>query len=334
LKKVVLRHADKQIIKNKNIFHFDGNVEMQHDTINIKSDYAIYYKTLGIITLTGNVRIKTTNSIVKSHYGTFFERESKAIFRKNAYFENNESKTNSDTLIHYYKINRSELYGNAVVLTKSDSSITKGKRIFNLADSIVNVLGNAIYEKKQDNIKILADTIDFYKKEMISIAKSNVKVHQIDVRTSSQLAKYITKDSILKLYTDPVVYFKNNEIRGDSIFARYNSKRLEKIDVLGSGITLNVVDSLTKQINRIEGREIYMYFDDQSELERIRSISNAISLYYLQDNNQNENGINSVSGDSLHINFKDNALFDIKAYGGVKGTYYPVGYKGAIKNEY
>ena len=86
-----------------------------------------------------------------------------------------------------------------------------------------------------------------------------------------------------------------------------------------------------KQINRIEGREIYMYFNDQSNLEFIRSISNAISLYYLKDENDFDNGINSVSGDSLHINFKDSDLKDIKAFGGVKGTYYPVGYKGAIK---
>ena len=76
--------------------------------------------------------------------------------------------------------------------------------------------------------------------------KENVNVFQAQVKTESNLAKFLTKDSLLKLYQNPVVYFKNNEIKGDSIIARYNSSRLEQIDVLGSGITLNVVDSAKK----------------------------------------------------------------------------------------
>ena len=56
----------------------------------------------------------------------------------------------------------------AYVFSKIDSSETKGNRIYNIGDSLINVIGNAFYEKKQDSIRIVADTIDYYKKNVYS----------------------------------------------------------------------------------------------------------------------------------------------------------------------
>ena len=75
---------------------------------------------------------------------------------------------------------------------------------------------------------------------------------------------------------------------------------------------------------------IYVYDGDLHEMQSIR---NAISIYYLKDQGK-DNGINSVSSDSLFIYFADNKPKNIIAKGGVEGTFYPPDYKGIIKNDY
>ncbi len=74
-----------------------------------------------------------------------------------------------------------------------------------------------------------------------------------------------------------------------------------------------------------------MFISDR-KLEKIYAISNARSLYYLKEKEE-DRGINVASADTIKAFLKDNELDSIAVIGGAQGVFYPHDYQGIIVEE-
>lgn len=324
--------AELQQILGKSKTSLTGKVHLRRDTVNVYGYKATLYSNDQAY-LSGNVRLESgTKSSITSRSAHLDGTNSIGRFYRNVEVLTADFKANSDTLFHYDGLNESRFFGRVVAVSYADSSITKGDRMVVENRELFKVFGNAKYELLQESLFVQSDTLYHSAASNRATARGKVKIEQNGMQAFAGLSHFYRQDSIMKLYKKPVVYFENNMIQGDSIFAYFGADGIKEIHVHGHAFTINVVDSATQKLNRILGKNIYIYLKN-SKINRIRSIQNAISIYYFREDDLDK-GVNSVSSDSLIVDFVNGQVEQTQIFGGVEGVFYPPEFRGIIKDDY
>lgn len=327
-----LMRAGIQDILQQNVIHLQQNVWLRRDTLDIYTDDAIIRKQQQAI-LSGNVRVINGAQItITSQRADLNGNTRTAWFYDSVRTVSGNTRTWSDSLRYQRRVNRSDLFGTVRIRRATDKSLTTGRRAVNFGDGRFHIYGDAVYSAPLDSFTIASDTLEFNRESKQAQARSRVRITRTALRTESRYADFLQNDSILVLTGDPVVYYLNNEIRADSIRARFANQRLDYLTAYRQAISINVVDSVRQQINRIMGREIRFQFED-GRISEIFARNQAVSIYYFYDDTLH-NGTNSVSADSLRVVFKNGQVAETFIFGGVEGTFYPPDFRGQIKDDY
>jgi lipopolysaccharide export system protein LptA len=321
-----------QTIQNKTHTILDRDVHLRRDTIDVFCQKAILDQYQHAF-LTGQVVIQNgKQSTIQSSRAVLNGRSNIGRFYKNVNVSSQTMHATSDSLIYDGQKRVSTFLSRVTINNLEDKSLTFGKKVVIVNNTIFNVYGDARYQLLEDSMTVTSDTLYHDSRTGETEARHNVVITQNGMRAYGKKSVFNRAESKMKLFGKPVVYFENNEIRGDSIFAFFKDGELNEIHVHQNAYTLNVVDSVSQKLNRIIGRHIYIYLSDQ-KIHKIRSLNNAISIYYFREENLDK-GVNSVSSDSLIIDFADGKVKQTQIFGGVEGTFYPPKFKGIIKNDY
>lgn len=132
---------------------------------------------------------------------------------------------------------------------------------------------------------------------------------------------FSAKDSVFRLYTNPIVWAKESQITGDTIYLYTKNKKPEHIEVLENAFSIS--RSNDSFYNQIKGNVINGFFKD-GEIEHITAKGSAESLYYLQDDDSAYTGANYAQADLINLYFIKKELDKITWLYDVKGGFYPV----------
>ncbi len=130
------------------------------------------------------------------------------------------------------------------------------------------------------------------------------------------------KDSVFRLYYDPVVWSGHSQITGDTIFLFTKNKKAERLYVFDRGMIVN----RTTQgfFNQMAGKTINGYFIDGAiDYMRVRG-SQSESIYYAQDEDSAYLGMNRATGDVIDLYFKNDDLIKVLFVNDIKGKFYPM----------
>ena len=129
------------------------------------------------------------------------------------------------------------------------------------------------------------------------------------------------RDSIFRLYTNPIVWAKESQITGDTIYLHTKNKKPDHIEVLENAFSIS--RSNDSFYNQLKGNVINGFFKD-GDIDHIMAKGSAESLYYLQDNDSAYTGANYAQADLINLYFKQKELDKITWLYQVKGGFYPV----------
>ncbi|MEO8766171.1 MAG: OstA-like protein [Ginsengibacter sp.] len=130
------------------------------------------------------------------------------------------------------------------------------------------------------------------------------------------------KDSVFRLYYDPVIWSGRNQISGDTVFLYTKNKRAERLYVFEKGMIIN--KTTQGFYNQIAGKTINGYFVNGSiDYMRVRG-SQSESIYYAQDDDSAYVGMNRATGDVIDLYFKNDDLKKVLFVNDVKGKMYPM----------
>ena len=132
---------------------------------------------------------------------------------------------------------------------------------------------------------------------------------------------YSGKDSIFRLYTNPVLWASNSQITGDTIYLYTKNKNPDRLYVFENGFAINLGDK--EMYNQIKGNRLNGYFKN-GEIEYMRAQGNAESVYYVKDDKGYVKGINNATSDIIDLRFKNKELNKVVFISEVTGTLYPV----------
>lgn len=149
----------------------------------------------------------------------------------------------------------------------------------------------------------------------------HVRIFSDSMQAVSDSLWYSGKDSIFRLFTDPVMWASNSQITGDTIYLYTKNKNPDKLFVFENGLAINLSDK--NMYNQIKGNRLHGYFKN-GEIDYMRSQGNAESVYYLKEDNGKLKGINNATGDIIDLRFKNKELSKVVFISDVSGTLYPI----------
>ena len=233
-------------------------------------------------------------------------------------------------------INRN-LSDTSTTVVKSNKPAPKEtpQTVSTITDTTVAVVNNKKSTSKDSsgNNKALKGTVTKGKKQLPKdgikndstnryfVAYRNVRIFSDSLQAVGDSLFYSFKDSTFRLFKDPVVWSKKNQITGDTIYLYTRNKKADRIQVFFNSLLVN---ELQKNIyNQVRSNRIDGYFKEGT-IDSLRAKGSAESIYFIQDNDSAFSGINQTSSDLLDVYFTKGDLQKVVYRNAVKGTLWPI----------
>jgi hypothetical protein len=212
-------------------------------------------------------------------------------------------------------------------LVRTDTSLAKTAPTPAQGDSMLAKNDSAVHVTRGDTLRTTMvlntdsaaranDSTDRFFK-----AWHHVRIFSDSLQAVSDSLFYSSKDSIFRLFTDPIIWANTNQVTGDTIFLYTKNKKPDHLFVWENGLAINK-DS-AGLYNQIRGNRLFGYFIDGA-IDYMRAKGNAESVYYLKDEQQSLIGINKSTADIIDLRFKNKELDRVVLISSPSGTMFPV----------
>jgi len=133
------------------------------------------------------------------------------------------------------------------------------------------------------------------------IGYHHVRIFSDSLQAAADSLYYSTKDSIFRLFYDPVAWGNDNyQITGDTMYMYTKNKKAERLYVFENALAINRVARTL--FNQLKGTTINCFFQG-GDIDFIRAKGNAESIYYVADDNKAYTGANRAHGDIIDMVF-------------------------------
>ncbi|HYF30072.1 MAG TPA: OstA-like protein [Chitinophagaceae bacterium] len=148
----------------------------------------------------------------------------------------------------------------------------------------------------------------------------NVRIFSDSLQAVSDSLYWSGRDSIFRLFRDPIVWANQNQITGDTIYLYTKNKKAERLYVFENGMVVSKSDN--NLYNQIRGNTLNGYFKD-GVMDFMKAKGNAESIYYIRDEDSAYIGVNRSTADVIDMFFKDKELNRVVYRNEVQGTTIP-----------
>ncbi|MBW7840036.1 MAG: hypothetical protein H3C36_10465 [Chitinophagaceae bacterium] len=167
-----------------------------------------------------------------------------------------------------------------------------------------------------DSLRQSDDSIRYF------MAFHNVRIYNDSLQSVCDSLFFSTRDSVFRLYKNPVVWSKNSQVSGDTMFLFTKNKEADRLYVFDRAMVVNQTPE--GFFNQLSGKTLNAYFLDQ-KFDHIRvKGSPGESVYYLQDEDSSYIGMKRASADAIDMLFKKGELNKVIYINQVKGKAYPM----------
>ena len=129
----------------------------------------------------------------------------------------------------------------------------------------------------------------------------HVRIFSDSLQAVSDSLYYSTKDSIFRLFSNPVAWGSGNyQITGDTMYMYTKNKKANRLYVFENALAINRVAKLL--YNQLKGTTINCFFLD-GDIDFIRAKGNSESIYYIADDTKAFTGANRAHGDIIDMIF-------------------------------
>jgi lipopolysaccharide export system protein LptA len=225
----------------------------------------------------------------------------------------------------YYKVN-----GHVAMTSKNENLTIFGDDGYLDKKSGISKVWNNAYVAKVDDagdtLFLSADTLvsidskDLKKRRLL--AYHNVKIFKSDMQGKADSLAYVSADSTLFFYRDPVLWTNENQMTADSIRMLLKDKKIDRIYMVNNSFVASQ-DSL-KNFNQIKGRKMTTYFSNKS-IHHVIVEGNGESIYFaLEEKLMKKDsllyhitllvGMNKMICSNIRINFKNGKVNNVNSY--------------------
>ena len=167
---------------------------------------------------------------------------------------------------------------------------------------------------KKDTAKVDSSTNRFIE------AYYHVKIFSDSLQAVGDSMFYSLEDSAFRLFKNPVVWAKENQITGDTIYLFTANKKPKRLYVFEDALAVNKSDQF---FNQVKGTTINGNFIN-GDINYIRAKGSAENIYYAIDEQENYIGVNRSTCDIIDMYFLNKKPKKIVFRNNLEGTTFPM----------
>ncbi|HFS67610.1 MAG TPA: hypothetical protein ENK67_05290 [Flavobacteriia bacterium] len=295
-------------------FTAETDVEIKHPDYLLNSKHLDYFTKTGLAYLFGKSTIKGKDSFISGEKGFSDTKAGQSYFTKNAYILYNDRRIDADSL-YYDKKKSFASASNHIKMTDTiNKMVLKGNyaEYYRKLDSAFIVKkAVAISKTEKDSIYMHGDTILLTGKPKKRIVRAyhHVKFFKEDLQGKCDSIHSNTKEGILKMFKNPVLWTENGQITGDLIVLKNDSlnKKVDSLKVLGNAFLIK--KDTIEGFNQIKGRNLFAKFKDD-KIKTVDFIGNGEVLAYLREDTPKRElfGITKTTCAKIRFLFEDGKI--------------------------
>ena len=168
--------------------------------------------------------------------------------------------------------------------------------------------------QKKDTAKVDSSTNRFIE------AYYHVRIFSDSLQAVGDSMFYSLEDSAFRLFKNPVVWAKENQITGDTIYLFTANKKPKRVYVFEDALAVNKSDQF---FNQVKGTTINGNFIN-GDINHIRAKGSAENIYYAIDEQENYIGVNRSTCDIIDMYFFNKKPKKIVFRNNLEGTTFPM----------
>jgi lipopolysaccharide export system protein LptA len=357
--KTVLTSKEASYFGETRDIYFKNKVVLIDPGYKIYTDTLLYNTYTDIATFVSPTKIITDTRTIKTKDGYYDLRKKKAYFGKRPVIEDSSGTIIANEVAFEDSTGLAEFRGDVVykgkdtaqgfdlIANKVETNRKKGSllatqaplllikqgkdSVFIRADTLYTAkLSDLLKEKKVPNLR---DTVEH---SLFEIAKNDtdsssdkffeayahVRIFSDSLQAVGDSLFYSLKDSVFRLFKNPVTWSQENQLTGDTIYLYLKNKQPEKIRVFENAMAIS--DATGGYFNQVIGKTINAFFVD-GKMNYLRSKGNpAESVYYGVDDYGKFFGVNKAASDVIDMYFADGKPDKVVFRNKLEGTTYPM----------
>lgn len=274
--------------------------------------------------------IEDSSGTIKSNEVAFDDSTGLAEFRGDVVYKGKDTASGFDLIAN--KVETNSKKGSLLATQAPLLLIKQGKdSVFIRADTLYTAkLSDLLKEKKVPNLRDTIEhslfSIDGNDKDSSSDkffeAYAHVRIFSDSLQAVGDSLFYSLKDSVFRLFKNPVTWSQENQITGDTIYLYLKNKQPEKIKVFENALAIS--DATNGYYNQVAGRTIHAFFiEGKMNFLKCKG-SPAQSVYYGVDDYGKFFGVNIASSDVIDMYFKESKPEKVVFRNKLDGIMYPM----------
>ena len=306
---------------------FNDSVRLENTDFTLYSDTLHYDTQSKIATILGPSVIVSDSGTIHTSRGWYDTVNNTSLLLDQSQVESGEKILIGDSIFYNRDTGMGEVYGNMSLIDTAQHVTLQGEYgYYNEQTGYAFATDSARFlEYSQgDTLFLHADTLQMVTVDSIYReikAYYGVRFYRTDMQGVCDSMQFNTRDSVLYMYTEPVLWNEQYQLYGDTIANYMNDSTIEYAHVIQFAFAAQHVDS--SYYNQLKGNDLKAYFEGQA-VHQIDVAGNAESIFYPLEKDGAKVGMNETKSGFLTIWVKDNKLDKLKIWPSPVGTMTPI----------
>ena len=310
---------------------FNHDVKLVNPQFELTSDTLKYNTESRVAIILGPSDIVSDQNHIYSERGIYNTVLNQAELLDRSILTNNGKTLTGDSLFYDRLNSFGEAFENVVMNDEINLNMLRSNYVYyhELADSaFATNRALAIEYSQGDSLYVHGDTLMLTTKNILTDsvyremrAYHKVRIYRTDVQGVCDSMVYITKDSCMTMYSDPILWNYDQQLLGEEIKVYMNDSTIDWAHIINQALAIEKKDSI--HYNQISGREMKAYFEQQ-EMKKVEVIANLLLIFYVEEQDSTLIGLNYGEGSLLHLFLDKGKMEKAVMIGKSNGTLYPM----------
>ena len=306
---------------------FNDSVQVENPDFILYSDTLHYDTESKLAAILGPSVIVSDSGTIHTSRGWYDTVNNTSLLLDQSQVESGEKILIGDSIFYNRDTGMGEVYGNMSLIDTAQHVTLQGEYgYYNEQTGYAFATDSARFlEYSQgDTLFLHADTLQMVTVDSVYReikAYYGVRFYRIDMQGVCDSMQFNTRDSVLYMYTEPVLWNEQYQLYGDTIAIYMNDSTIEYAHVIQFAFAAQHVDS--SYYNQLKGNDLKAYFEGQA-VHQIDVAGNAESIFYPLEKDGAKVGMNETKSGFLTIWVKDNKLDKLKIWPSPVGSMTPI----------
>jgi len=324
----VLESVYGQYSPGTKIADFRDSVILTNPNFILYSDTLQYSTETKIATILGPSVIESDSGIIHSSRGWYDTQENTSVMLDRSQVFSGGRVLTGDSLLYDRNLGIGRAYGNMSIIDTAQKVILTGHYGYyeeKTEYSFATDSACAIEYSQGDSLYLYGDTLELVTVDSTSRvlrAFGGVRFYRIDIQGICDSMRMNTRDSILRMFGDPVLWNEGQQLFGDTIIIYMADSTIDHVHVPTSAFVVQEVKP--DYYNQLGGNDLKAYFEGKN-IRIIDIDGNAESIFYpLDQADSSMIGLNYTQSSYLSIWFDEGKFDGMKIWPSPTGQMTPI----------